>query len=94
MLVTSLISAVTLFLAAIGHWDYGLFLPFRLLVCACAGLLFAAACGRHAFGWQLVLLAILFLFNPLVPLRVTTNTLVVLDLAASVCVAAAGIELS
>jgi len=94
MLITSLVSAVTLFLAAIGHWDYGLFLPFRLLVCACAGLLLGAAWSRQAVGWQVVLMAILLLFNPIVPVRLTTDALVLLDLAASVCVAAAGIELS
>jgi len=94
MLFTSLVSAVTLFLAAIGHWDYGLSLPFRLLICACAGLLFGAACSRHALGWQVVLLVIVLLFNPIVPVRLATDSLVLLDLVASVCLAAAGIELS
>ena len=94
MLLPALVMATVPFLAALGHWQYGLDVPFRWIMTGWICLLFAAARQREATGWQAVLLGLLLVFNPLVPVRITTDARVITDLLASVCLGAAGIEFS
>jgi len=94
MLLPALVMAIVPFLAALGHWQYGADLAFQCILCGWICLLFAAALQRQAGGWLLVLSVLLLAFNPVVPPPITTDARVVTDLLASVCLGAAGIELS
>jgi TRAP-type uncharacterized transport system fused permease subunit len=94
MILTSLVPAILLFLAAVGQWQYGLASEFRWVVGACTLLLILTALRRDSFGWLVVLLITFVLYNPLVPIRLSVDTLEILDLLACAFVLTAGIDFS
>ena len=94
MILTSLVPAILLFLAAVGQWQYGLASEFRWVVGACTLLLILTALRRDSFGWLVVLLITFVLYNPLVPIRFSVDTLEILDLLACAFVLTAGIDFS
>ena len=94
MAIASLTSTATLFLASVGHWQYGMLGPLRWTVSGCALLIAMGAFNQKALDWMGIMFAIMFLFNPLVPIDFSLETVVMVDLAAGATCMAAGIELS
>ncbi len=92
MILLALVPAILLFGAAVGHWQYGLAPEFRWTVGGLTFLLTLAALQRQSAGWLLVLGLIAILYNPVVPIRVSRDTLELLDLLASALVLTAGID--
>ncbi len=94
MILLSLVPAILLFGASLGHWQYGLAREIRWVVGSCTLLLTLTALRNEAAGWVLILSTIFVLYNPLVPLRFSVDTLEILDLLACVLVLTAGIDLA
>jgi TRAP-type uncharacterized transport system fused permease subunit len=94
MILISLVPAILLFLAAVGHWQYGLASQFRWAVGALTFLLTLTALRRESAGWLVILIIIFVIYNPLVPVHLPVATLEILDLLACVFVLAAGVHLS
>jgi TRAP-type uncharacterized transport system fused permease subunit len=94
MILISLVPAILLFLAAVGHWQYGLASQFRWAVGALTILLTLTALRRGSTGWLLILIIIFVIYNPFLPIRFSVATLEILDLLACVFVLTAGIDLS
>jgi TRAP-type uncharacterized transport system fused permease subunit len=94
MILIFLVPAILLFLAAVGHWQYGLASQFRWAVGALTFLLTLTALRRESAGWLVLLIIIFVIYNPLVPIRFSVTTLEILDLLACVFVLAAGVDMS
>jgi len=94
MILISLVPAILLFLAAVGHWQYGLAGQFRWAVGALTFLLTLTALRRESAGWLVILIIIFVIYNPVVPIRFSVTTLEILDLLACVFVLAAGVDFS
>lgn len=80
--LASLMPAAMLLLAVSGH-RRGNFLLLRLVVSLGAALLALIAHKQNVAGWLWALLAILVLFNPLVPIHLRRDVWRVIDLAAA-----------
>jgi hypothetical protein len=91
VLLLSMIPAVMLSSDALGFWHPHLSM-LRWTVSGCAALLFVSA-RRDSLLLTALLIAIVFLFNPLFPVRLPHATFTNLEIAVSVCFVAAGLLL-
>ncbi len=89
----SIIPAVILLLAATRHWPYGVS-ELRWVVAVCAALLLLINRSRADRLWQVILLIVLIVFNPLVPLHVSAHAWTLLEFAGATCFIAAAFSLS
>jgi hypothetical protein len=87
----SFLGALLLLSDAGGFWPYGHHM-LQWAVCGCAAFVLLT-CQRDSIQWLVVLLAILALFNPLIPVRLPPGSLPSLEVIASICFVAAGFVL-
>jgi hypothetical protein len=88
----SFVGALLLLSDAGGFWPYDLNL-LRWAVSGCATIMLIGG-QRDSFQWLLILLAILAVFNPLIPVRLPPGSLPGVEVIASICFVAAGFALN
>jgi len=93
LIVASLIPTGMLLLAVSGRWRYGFYVLLRCIVSGCAAYLASIAHDQDARAWMLIMLAIVVLFNPLIPVRLRRDTWLVIDLVAAGIFGAAAFRL-
>ena len=91
--VPAVTSIVFLAFAVLGSWPYGFYTLLRLVVCGSAVYLAVQFNSRSDGVWIWVMAGVALLFNPVVPVGLTRDTWVLLDVATAVVFGFAGRKL-
>lgn len=84
VIIPSLISALMLFLAIPEGWPYGYYTILRLVVCASAVFVaYVAVIDFEKTKWAYLFGFVALLFNPLIPIHLTKEIWVVIDIMAA-----------
>jgi len=89
VIAVALLPSIMLFLAAAGFWRAHLY-ELRWVVAVCVAALCVVA-RRDSLLWLAILLAILILFNPLLPFHFPRSTMRLIELMAAICLLVRGL---
>lgn len=81
--VPVVVSTVMLAFAAFGRWPYGFYTILRLVTCGTAIYLAWASKELNRKVWAWIMVAIALLFNPFIPIRLTRDVWMYLDMSAA-----------